>query len=1167
MRRFIPSKVAIATLMLLMATMLPVNAKIVWQDTDKTRQDTYLSERRALTGRHCVVNKLINVVGVGSGNAAMSNLTDEDLTNYASFVKVVDATVAVNPIVSVRDMDNHYAAGTQAGFMLQAADGNLLSLNVIKAFSIAFYLEGSLVGTVGVSTGQDVSVLGLSLITIPGSKEAALELSATAPGEFDEIALMPAGGVDATLTTATKIRYAFVGKQREHTLTYDEMATYATSHSRKPFTLYQSAVDLGGDDLIDNNLSNGAAWGVLAIGSGVTATVGAKIDRTDTDHSQPFKAGSIVGFNYTTGSLLKLPVGNGVRIILYKGEWVEKTDVLGNTYWDWEETKVQDQLLDATVLGLTLINGGNSIVTITAAEDFSTARISFPTGLKLDLGGIDVHYAFVCDPAQASHECDIRLSADASICDTETGYQLVKEGSADVTWSITSQPSAANAVVDSYGYLTGMTANGEYIVRATSVDDGVCFAETKITRGLAGSEAACDSPIYNSGVTGAPTYALSNAENITDSDGGTLLAVNSVFVGAENILNPQTGDFATYRGGLKLADNMGIVGVHRTDAYINNASSSPARHRIGFVVEMRSTGLSLSALSMFNIRTYLNGEQTYSSVVAESDVIGLGLIGSERNQKVRLAITVPEDVSFNEFVLWKTGVLDVDIATMKVYYAFDETVAEGESAVLACVDPLGCDSQLISPETTGATLNANETKTISVLEVAHVIDNLSFLIDDDVNTAVSITNTVSLGSGLVLAVDLGRTFDKTHAIGVVIDDKSYLASLNVASWLTIATYKNGVATGDSHSDWSVAGVDVIGYGDKRFLVMHPTRDYDEVRITIAGVLSALDVDTKLYGLYVTSDRDADGIADCRDEDACSDELVLNEDAYVLHKSKDAYSNANLVLHRTLYNDVWNPIVLPVNLTGLQLRNAFGNGVHVAEPKSLQVITSERLYGSTVYDVTSSCIEFAEVTEDVDDEYVIEKGKFYLIKPDADILPDLNAEQTYTSVDESEGVINGPIYFIPGVNYKHENLDITPLTLEAVAPTGGANAAPRRAGEQEPDVVFNGTYVNLDQQLIPEGAWAYHNDGSLWEADDNDERALKGFRFYIENKTENIVTYGFDNGSGLVVTGIEGIKEDLLERTATPGVYTIDGRLLGREIGIDSLPAGIYIVNGKKVLVR
>ena len=41
----------------------------------------------------------------------------------------------------------------------------------------------------------------------------------------------------------------------------------------------------------------------------------------------------------------------------------------------------------------------------------------------------------------------------------------------------------------------------------------------------------------------------------------------------------------------------------------------------------------------------------------------------------------------------------------------------------------------------------------------------------------------------------------------------------------------------------------------------------------------------------------------------------------------------------------------------------------------------------------------------------------------------------------------------------------------------------------------------------------------------------------------------------------------VERTATPGVYTIDGRLLGREIGIDSLPAGIYIVNGKKVLVR
>ena len=1160
-----------ARALLLVTAMMAVGAtnvwaqKTVWQDTDATQTDTYLNDRRALVGRHCVANKLINVAGVGSWNQDMNNITDEDLSNFAEFPKVIDATVAVNPVVSVRDMNNHYTSGMEAGFVLQSNSSYLLNLDIIKTFAISFYLEGELVGTSAVSTGQDVTVLGLSLLTIPGSDENTLEVTANAPGEFDEIALMPAGGVDAAVATSIKIRYAFVGAQRKNTVTQTAMAEYAQRHGRRPFTLDQSPSTIG-SRLVDDDLTNiGAYSGVLGIGASFTAKATAQFDRNDPDNSQVFKKGSIVGFNYSQASLLDLSTAPVVTITLYKGEWVEKTSSFGTTSYEWEETEVQTETVNGTVLGLNLIKGGTQNATIIATEDFSAMRITMYCAVELDLGGTAAYYAFVCDNPEAAHECDIKLSADVNICDSESSYQVVNDGTVDVTWSIEGQPSGAAATVSETGLVTGMTVNGDYVVRGTSVNDGQCLQEVLITRGLAGAEAMCDSPIYNSGIQGDDTFQLS--EGLTDNDGGVLISVGHEIINAENILNPQTADFATYRPGGALAENLGIIGVRKTNGTISDGVND---HTVGFVVESRSTGLDLTAINAFSIRAYRNGVEVYSEAVDEFNVIGLGLIGNMKNQKMRLAVTIPASVEFDEFALWKAGVLEVEISTMKIYYAFNETVTD-DPATTTCLDPLGCDSQLVSPQTTGATLNGNQTRNIGVINVANVIDNLSFLIDNDITSAVMIAKTVSLGNGLVIAVDLGRTYTASQQIGIIIDKDSYLASLNVANWLTFETFKDGVATGDKQTDWKTAGVNVIGFGDKTYLKMHPTADYDEVRITIAGVLGALDF-TKLYGLFVTNDRDADGIADCRDTDSCADELVLNEDATVLNKSKEAYTGANLVLHRTLYNEVWNPIVLPVNVTGLQLRNAFGNNMKVAAPKALTVVSQDRQYGGSTYGTVTNCIEFEEVTDDMDNEYVIRKGQFYLIMPDADILPDLDQTQTYTALDQNEGVINGPIYFIPGIDYVNSDLDINELSLTT---SGAAQAAPgrRAAPADEQEVVLNGTYVNMDGDvngLVPQDSYAYRNDGSLWEVGDSDsEREMKGFRFYIENNTNNgnVITYGFDEGSGVVITGIIGVRDDALKPTADPNVYTIDGRTLGRLANLNELPAGIYIVNGKKVLVK
>lgn len=1111
-------------------------SKPVWQQSNASGEN-YLSNRRALVGRHCMANKLINVVGVGSWISDLNNLVDEDLDNYATFPKLVDATVGVSPITSVRDTKNHYAAGTTGGFTLVAgSDASLLDLDIVSAFAIAFYLEGDLVGTVAVSAGQNAGGVGLSLITIPGSSEANIELSAAAPGEFDEIALMPSGGVDLSAITATKIKYGFVGDQPMRTITYNEMSDYANEKGREQFTLEQYPST--NTRLIDNDLTNGHIWAVLSVGVSMDAAVTAQYALSDTAQGQSFKAGCTVGFRYKTASLLKLPVGSGIEIKLYKGEWVEKERVITHEkYWDWEETEVQSETVSASVLNLNIVSGDDQYASIVAKEDFSRARIVFPTGLTLDLGGTKVYYGYVCDPVDVEHHCNLKLSANAAVCTSDAQYQLSADGGIPVMWSVVDQPEGAGASVSSDGLLT-MPVEGDYIVRGTA-DDG-CYEEVTITRGLF-ANSVCDAPLTNDNEA-VPDYALSERVN----DGSSLISINGTLSYPENVLSPSTDDYATYNSVLNatVAENLPIVGVKKVDGTFSNGNE----RRIGFVVETQSTGLGLDAIDLFNIRTYRNGTQTYSHLVSENNAVKVKLIGSSKMQKLRFAITVPADVEFDEFVLWKSGVLDLSLDRFNIYYAFDEEVTSGEE-LSVCADPLGCDGTLVSPET-GATLNSSEIQFAGAINVANVVDNLSFLVDDDISTAVSITNTVSLGNGLVLAIDLGRRYTPSQQVGIVVDNETYLAGVKAGNWLTIKTYLNGVATGDEQSDWGVLGVNAIGYGDKSFLFMNPTQDYDEIRITIANIASVLNVDQKFYGIFVRDDYDRDGIPDCRDDDSCSDEYTLDEEATVLQKPQD-YPDGNLALHRSMTIGEWNCIVLPVDLTWLQVRNAFGNDVQISEPKEL-VETS-----------TKTILTYNPI-ESNDEGVVIEAGKYYLVKPFR--TPDLPDTVSYTAKD---GItINGPVYFISGVSYERAVAEQPVSTMEVRSTT--ANGAPARhtLGRNDTNehmVKLHGSQVMLDgtvNEKVKAGNYLFDENGGLWAGEE--DQTMLGFRYYVENLTDKVLTYDGD-GDG-IVTGIDDISRGIVA-PYLPGVYTLDGKLVRKSANVSNLPAGVYIVNGVKVLVR
>ena len=838
-----------------------------------------LRNRRALTGDSCTINKLIGVVGVGSWTKNLGALTDDSLDNYAQVNSVVRAGVTVDPIVSVKDMDNYYSKGTVAGFTIVAGSGSsVLSLDVIKAFSIGFYRDGKLKGVKAVREGQDGSGVTLKLLQIPGSDNICAMLTAESDWLFDEITLDCSGGIQAEVANILKIKYAFVGESTEFTITDggikkyneyfkdDKQVALKEMKGWRPIILGIPLPFLDNDikKMTDDNLDNFATI-VPLLDIGYQGGAKFMMQNDKNPQGEAFEAGMEAGFKYKMDALLSLNAGTWVNVLLF----------------DHKGNKVQEETISAQVLHLSLVQIGDGTVSIKAKVPFSGCEIRFLTVLGVDAGVIGIHYGFVRMAPDVSHRCPINPTISSNVCQSQTSFNLRSNPKVSVTWKLTGAwdlegndiLTTTPVKVTADGHVTSMLP-GKYTFRATAKDG--CSDETTITVGGFGmGETLCGKPLAND--SGKTVYALSTDKHASS---GSLISISDL-KNPQNILNKDDTSYAEYISGINLLDNLGIIGIKRiekdsliydaADRYPNEKPEDAVKRaqpkRIGFVVEATGTALNLHALEFMQIRCYHNGEEIYRHLIDENNAISADLIGSEKVQKVRYSIEVPsidkngKPTQMDEFQLWNTGVINVGGSVLRIYYAFIEEAAD------ECSSPLVCGSQVLSNRNSHTTLNADATKFGGVVQVSVVNDNLSYLIDNDLNTCMTVANSVSVGTGQIFAVKMGKTLDYHHQLGIVIDNRTYLASVKVGSWLTVETYRNGEPTGDKNTDWSVVGANVAGFGDKNILFMQPKNAYDEVRITVAHAVGGLDV-IKFYGMVARGDIDNDGIPDCKDECSC-----------------------------------------------------------------------------------------------------------------------------------------------------------------------------------------------------------------------------------------------------------------------------------------------------------
>ena len=1107
----------IAAALLLASPAMAVNSngrgtkvKTVYQDTDPSATN-YLKNRRALVGPGCTVNSVGAGVSVASGLKDLKNLCNDDLDDYATIPALVDATVAASPVVSIKDNKHYYAKGTEAGFTICTnSNAGILEVDVSTLYGIRFFKDGEAVSdVVAVKTGQNITGLGLSLLTIPGNSMVTKSFVAEAPEDFDEVQLYRLG-VKANLGEVLNIKYAFVGKARQYTITNNKengIAKYAQEQGRGAFTLEAKAdgptdkLGLSRGNLIDEDLTNSfTVSAVLKIGSSLPVTVVAR----PSDGKEAFPAGTEVGFKYNSSTVLNLGVGNGATITLY----------------DKDNKKIKEYPIEANVLGLNVIKASkDGELVLKAPQGFSAVKLQFPGVLELNLGKDDVNYAFVrMAPDLATHHCPIEATASHNVCGCENEYQLTHNASVPVKWSLVSQPADSNiSLNEQTGKVENIYVPGDYTFMATAAADG-CTETTTIHY----------APYYNSAEHGV-TLLVNNKNEaekyvLSDNKGGSLIQIFGDTQNANAILTSDLTDFAYTNPGVKIATNMGIVGVKSVDGS-NLAKNVATDHamKVGFVVSSKATGLTADALKLYNIQLLKKGNKVYGDATTHWNGISAGLIGSEKTEKGRLSIDVPAGTDFDEIVLYSSGLLGVDLDKLNVYYAYvsDETMENAANNALY-------GAEIVSVDNTDASIDLANTKIVSVATIGSGLTNMSNLIDNNMNTYMTFPLGVDL-NGAAVMVNVGKIVNQQQNAGKATEEeqskqgqKIVLATnqltlglgVDLIKVLKVTTFLDDVKQ-EELTDWKVLGADVIGTGGKGYVSLVTTKPFNKLKIEQVNPVKAANT-LQIGGIALTSNINEDGTStDCPEEF-----LVLDEDE-TLADSRNL-TKATMVFHRTFTTGQWNSLILPVDMNAEQVKAAFGEKAKIAR--------FNRLKDKWIYFDTQA-----------ENNLHIEKNVPYIIKPTKEPTA---VNRTYNVGGENTKHINGLVYTVTGIAYDDQTAK---LQQEDTEYTNG--------------MTHYGSYEN--PTVVPADSYILHRSGDMVHTA-VEHPSIKSYRTWLRETTPSGETLQMrvEQNDG-PSTGIKVIEETAKNVNA---VYNVSGMRMNSS-NTDNLPKGVYIINNKKVVIK
>lgn len=297
------------------------------------------------------------------------------------------------------------------------------------------------------------------------------------------------------------------------------------------------------------------------------------------------------------------------------------------------------------------------------------------------------------------------------------------------------------------------------------------------------------------------------------------------------------------------------------------------------------------------------------------------------------------------------------------------------------------------------------------------------------------------------------------------------------------------------------------------------------------------------------------------------EIILDEEqtdgGYIKAQAWDndkTLQKSIVYLHRTMNPGTWNSLVLPINLNVGQVKSIFGDQVHISKFVGAKADHPQR-------------IVFDPITADRNDPeaIAIEAGKLYLVKPTADRgMPKDQAVKTFNKDGYDISVTD--YYTIVGVTFKKKS---------EIADNAYSGRVMGDTGSEEygtaQQVQFVGTYVKCfdNNNKIPANSYVLNGNNvggtaGLWYYR-TVETNTKGFRGWLEtigDRPSNVFEYEIEgvveqvNGNTTAIDGIEAAQQH------DANIYNLNGQLVRQgATSTEGLPSGLYIVGGKKLVVK
>lgn len=1095
-----------------------------------------LKTRMALVGHNCMVSRLPDGISVGSGSQKLSNLCDEDITNYYALPSTANVTLlAGSPIVGVKDMKHYFDKDTKAGFKI-SVESSALKLSLLEnGYHIRFYRDGKILKDSPIEQPSysvlDLTVgsIGLGSILDVVAKEQPTE-------DYDEIALVGQSGIKVDAIKGLKVYYAFVGNG-EYSLTKTRIKEY-NSNFNTNIQLTPTSSDALASNLTDDDTSNGSVLAaIISFGAGWAQVMANENNNTT---GETFPEGTEAGFVYTMGSVLKVAETPVITLLKKNGEVAYRA------------------ALSTSVLSLDL-GAKQRKISIKAPCAFSGIKIEVE-GLKV-LVASTAQYAFVIpEPTTAGHQCNMSPTSSLDICSCDEKYVLNwdKKNYPNATWKMVSTTDdkvtfdAANHTLDfgkteSYLYGTGKKVTVKMMLKNT---DG-CKEEVTINYGGSNDQQKPkkEFALVNDNPAN-PTYVLGDG----NSFGINLL---SIIKNSANILSGKLNSFASYFGGISIGDSY-LCSIKKKEGMISDGSKAL---QAGFVVTAKGSALSADVLKLMNVRLYKDGKEVEGGVATAP--VAAKLIGHQNTHKLRYSIKVPAGTQFDEIRLYSTGLLGANLSVMNIYYAY----TADEDAVF---DDPAEGAEIISFANHNATIDPDRTQSIGLANVGNGLKDITNCIDGSLETCTRFPTGVKAASGSSLAVNLGVTATRNKQLVIVVNKEAVGLGLDVAGAIVVKTYKKKAADADpakaykadeqatedtkkkedsdlvdTFADWSVLGANVITRGDLGYIFINPTNDYDEVVITEGNGVSALD-GLSVYGIMLRNDADGDGTPDTEmSSEDCKQDIVFDEDVHISDKSEKRYKdNLTMYFKRTFVPGMWNSVILPVNLTKAQFEEAFGATAKLSE-------------ANEVYqDEKSLVIGFKAVEETVEGVY-LQANKPYIIWVDKATVAE-HKNKTWTTNDV--GSITGEIYMVRkttegvGVSFTYDETMGMPSTEDFDFSSSITN------NQGLESLLFKGGYDNHQPLVIGDYGW---NAGNLYHL--KKDHYMKGYRCWLTptwasaSQSQTTLSFGFGQGE---VTGLETAPS--AEEQGELKVFNLQGQRLS---SLEGVQPGIYIVNGKKMVVK